>query len=75
MQVEHGWRDRGLGQHVMDLAAVVRLVIEEMRHQHRNRIIEDAAFVVPVLDRPLQEFLRKGVGEGDDTVIIIAPWY
>lgn len=33
-QVEHWRRDAGLRKHRVDLAAMVRLVVEEMREQH-----------------------------------------
>ena len=55
MQVQHRRRDVRLGQHIVDLAAMVRLVVKEVCHQYNYRIDVYVTLVVRVPDLPFEE--------------------
>lgn len=54
MQVEDRRRDVGLGEHAVDLATVVGLVVEEVGHQEVNRVRANPPLVVDVADLPAE---------------------
>lgn len=66
MQVQDRRRDLGLAQHVVDLAAVVGLVVEEVRHQQPDRIFDGPTLVVEVAQGPAQEPVFDAGREGSD---------
>ena len=73
MQVEDRRRDVRLGEHIVDLAAVVRLMVEEVRHQEVHWVGAGPPFVVEVVDLPSQEpFLDTG-REGLDARVFLLP--
>ena len=63
MEIQNRRRDLSLGEHVVDLAAVVGLVVEEVRDQQLDAVLQGPALVVHVVDRRLQEPLVDTGGE------------
>ena len=70
MQVKDGRGYVGLGEHVVYLAPVVRLVVEEVRHEEVHGIRVDVALVVRVPDLTSEEPLVQAGGEGFDAGVL-----
>ncbi len=63
VEVQHRRRHVGLREHVVYLTSVVRLVIEEVRHQKGDRVVVDFALVVDVANSPAEELFVQAGGE------------
>jgi hypothetical protein len=73
VQVEGRRRDVGLGEHVVDLAPVVGLMVEEVRHQEVHGIYAITPLVVDVADLPAQKPLLDTFREGLDVRVFFPP--
>ena len=62
-----------MGEHVVNLAAVVRLVVEEMCHQEVDGILVGLPRVVEVPDRPAEEPFGQAGGENFYAFVVELP--
>ena len=53
MEVQNRRRNLRLSEHVVNLAAVMGLVVKEVRDQQLDRVLQGSALVVHIADRPL----------------------